>query len=216
MNNAVKAATRARLLASIVRGRASRHPEGKALRTIARHLDRASKALLEAAHTNGLPDAADDAIWAARLAAANVETGVSTAVFEHITAPVTGYFPELRDLLPANPEHARRANELRADFLDLVRHLDCRDEDVTRAVLHGLIRVHNAYELLADEVEEHGRADARPTTFRPHTGTRSAEHLPGRLTVFDGGRIVAELTVPFDVTSGEIWQLIQQTALVPA
>lgn len=55
----------------------------------------------------------------------------------------------------------------------------------------------------------HGRADQLPTTYRPHEGTRTAVHLPGHLTVFDGGLILAELAVPFDITPGQIWQLIK-------
>ncbi|WP_326815921.1 MULTISPECIES: hypothetical protein [unclassified Streptomyces] len=43
----------------------------------------------------------------------------------------------------------------------------------------------------------------------PSPAGRTAIHLPGHLTVFDGGLILAELAVPFAITPGEIWQLIK-------
>lgn len=209
MNQHVKAATRAQLLAGFVQGRAETHPEAKALRVIARNLTQAAKGLREAADSDRMPDAAEKALWRARMAAARAETGIPTAVFDYVTAPVIGYAPELPDLLPANPEHVSRENELRARLLDLTGHFDCRDEDVANAVLVALIRLHSDYERLAAEVAVHGRADQPPTTYRPHSGRRTAAHLPGRLTVFEGCLILAELEVPFDITPGEIWQLIQ-------
>ncbi|WP_329157513.1 hypothetical protein OHB49_02465 [Streptomyces sp. NBC_01717] len=209
MNTHLTAATRAQLLAKIVRGRAQDHPEGNALRNIARNLTRAAKELREAADADRLPDAADQALWRARMAAARAVTGIPAAVIDYVSAPAIGYAPDLPDLLPADPEHVRQENELRARFLDLSRHLDCRDEDVANAVLVALIRLHSDYDHLAAEVEVHGRADQAPTTYRPHEGARTAAHLPGHLTVFDGGRILSELAVPFDITPGEIWQLIK-------
>lgn len=209
MNQHMKAAARAQLLAGIARGRAKTHPEGAALRTIGRNLAQAAKGLREAADTDRMPDEADQAIWRARMAAARAETGIPTAVFDYVTAPVTGYAPELPDLLPADPEHVSRENELRARLLDLAGHLDCREEDVAKAVLVALIRLHSDYDRLAAEVALHGRADQAPKSYRPHTGTRTAAHLPGHLTVFDGGLILAELEVPYDITPGDIWQLIR-------
>ncbi|MGW3736635.1 hypothetical protein [Streptomyces sp. NPDC005148] len=212
MNTHAKAATRAQLLAEIVRGRAQDHLEGNALRTIARNLKRAAAELRKAADTDRLPDEADQALWRARMTAARAETGIPAAVIDHVAALATGYapdLPDLPDLLPADPEHVRRENELRARFLDLSRHLDARDEDVANAVLVALIRLHSDYDRLAAEVEVHGRADQAPTTYRPHEGARTAAHLPGHLTVFDGGLILTELAVPFDITPGEIWQLIK-------
>ncbi|MFE4959191.1 hypothetical protein ACFRCW_35585 [Streptomyces sp. NPDC056653] len=76
-------------------------------------------------------------------------------------------------------------------------------------MLVALIRLYGDYDRLADEVAVHGRADQLPTTYRPHEGGRTAAHLPGHLTVFDGGLILAELDVPYGVSSGEIWQLIR-------
>ncbi|WP_327123700.1 hypothetical protein [Streptomyces sp. NBC_01727] len=209
MNTHAKAATRAQLLAEIVRGRAQDHPEANALRTIARNLKRAATELRKATGTDRLPDEADQALWRARMAAARAETGIPAAVIDHVSALATGYAPDLPDLLPADPEHVRQENELRARFLDLSRHLDARDEDVANAVLVALIRLHSDYDRLAAEVAVHGRADQAPTTYRPHEGSRTAAHLPGHLTVFDGGLILTELAVPFDISPGEIWQLIK-------
>ncbi|MFJ3274060.1 hypothetical protein [Streptomyces sp. NPDC086776] len=209
MNTHLTAATRAQLLAKIVRGHAPDHPEANALRTIARNLMRAAKELRETADSDRFPDAADQALWRARMAAARADTGIPAAVIDHISAPVNGYAPDLPDLLPADPEHVRQENELRARFVDLSRHLDCRDEDVANAVLIALIRLHSDYDRLAADVAVHGRADQLPTTYRPHEGGRTAVHLPGHLTVFDGGLILAEVAVPFDITPGQIWQLIK-------
>jgi hypothetical protein len=111
MNNYMKAATRAQLLAEIIRGRAQGHLEGNALRTIARNLMRAAKDLREAADTDCLPDAADQELWRARMAAARAETGIPAAVIDYVSGPGTGFAP---DLLPADPEHVRQENELRA------------------------------------------------------------------------------------------------------
>ncbi|WP_433916944.1 hypothetical protein [Streptomyces sp. NBC_01744] len=143
------------------------------------------------------------------MAAARSDSGIPTAAFDYVSAPVTGYAPELPDLLPADPEHVSRENELRAEFLDLSRHLDARDEDVAKAVLVALLRVHREYDRLAADVAMHGRADQVPTTYPPHEGNRSAAHLPGHLTVLDGGLILAELDVPYGISPGEIWQLIK-------
>ncbi|MGY5035128.1 hypothetical protein ACWC9U_30645 [Streptomyces sp. 900116325] len=155
------------------------------------------------------PDEADQALGRARMAAARAETGIPAAVIDYVSASAIGYTPELPDLLPADPEHVRQENELRARFLDISRHLDARDEDVANAALVALIRLHSDYDRLADDVALHGRADQLPTTYRPHEGGRTAVHLPGHLTVFDGGLILAELAVPFAITPAEIWQLIK-------
>lgn len=56
-----------------------------------------------------------------------------------LSPPVTGYAPELRDLLPADPEHVRQENKLRTRFLNLSLHLDCREEGVASAALVALI-----------------------------------------------------------------------------
>ncbi|WP_434593335.1 hypothetical protein [Streptomyces sp. A5-4] len=208
MNKHSKAATRARLLAGVIRGRAETHPEGAALRTVARNLTRAAKVLRESPETGYLPDAADQALWCARMAAVRADTGIPSAVLDYVSAPITGWSTQLPELLPADPEHVRQENELRARNLDLSGHLDSRDEDVVSAVLVALIAVHTEYEHLAANVALHGRADTPPTTYRPHTGRRTAAHLPGHLTVFDGCLILAELEVPYGITPGEIWQLI--------
>ncbi|WP_326814028.1 hypothetical protein [Streptomyces sp. NBC_01763] len=209
MNANLKAATRATLLAGIIRGRTKGHPEATALRAIATNLTRAAGILRKAADSDRLSDDADQALWRARMTAARAETGIPAAVIDYVSALAIGYEPDLPDLLPADPEHVRQENELRARFLDLSRHLDARDEDVANAVLVALIRLHSDYDRLADDVALHGRADQLPTTYRPHEGTRTAVHLPGHLTVFDGGLILAELAVPFAITPGEIWQLIK-------
>ncbi|MDX2732886.1 hypothetical protein [Streptomyces sp. PA03-2a] len=174
MNTHVTAAARAQLLVEIVRGRAEGHPEGNALRTIARNLTRAAKFLREAADADRLPDEADQALWRARMAAAQTDTGIPAAVIDYVSAPVLGYAPELPDLLPADPEHVRRENELRARFLDLSRHLDARDEDVANAVLVALIRLYGDHDRLADDVALHGRA----TSSRRPTGRTRAHARP--------------------------------------
>jgi hypothetical protein len=112
--------------------------------------------------------------------------------------------------MPANPLHVRRERILRARLLAVTEagHLDSSDEEVVRAALIALVDVHADHAELAAEVELHGRVDALPTVYRPHRGARTALHLPGRLAVFDGGQVLAELPVPYGITPGEIWRLI--------
>lgn len=49
-----------------------------------------------------------------------------------------------------------------------------------------------------------------PQTYRPTTGTRTAELDPARntLTVFDGGTILVVITIEDDITPGQVWNLI--------
>ncbi|MCX4550565.1 MULTISPECIES: hypothetical protein [unclassified Streptomyces] len=209
MNQHAKAATRARLLADLIRGRADQHPEGGELRSIVQNLRRAAGAFRAAGPTSGVPNLAAACLTRARMTAARTDTGIAITVFDYVTAPVTGWTPYLPDLLPADPKHVRQENELHARNFELSGHLDSREEDVLTAALVALVDLHGEYERLAAEVALHGRADTPPTTFRPHTGSRTAAHLPGHLTVFDGGLILAELEVPYDITPGEIWQLIR-------
>ncbi|MFF5275168.1 hypothetical protein [Streptomyces sp. NPDC000133] len=108
------------------------------------------------------------------MAAARADTGIPVAVIDYVSAPVLGYAPELLDLLPADPEHVRRENELRARFLDLSRHLDARDEGVANAVLVALIRLCVDYDRLADDVP----STAAPTSSRRPTGRTRAHARP--------------------------------------
>lgn len=217
MNHHTRAANRARLLAGVIRGRADGHPHARALRTCARNLAQAAKILRETPQTDGrLPDAADLALWRARLAAARTEGALPVEVLAYVSAPATGLPTDLPGLLPADPEHVRRENELRARTAELNGHLDTSDDDMVRAVLIALIDVHTEHERLEADVAEHGRADELPTTYRPHTGRRTAAHLPGHLTIFDQGLILAELEVPYGITPGSIFQLIRTYEPTPA
>ena len=54
------------------------------------------------------------------------------------------------------------------------------------------------------------------TTYRPTTGTRTAELDPttNTLTVFDGGTILTVIAITDDITPGQVWNLIA-TAQAP-
>jgi hypothetical protein len=207
MNQYVKAATRARLLAGVIRGRAQDHPQGTELRLTARQLGQAAAVLLGLGGSHDIAERAERILWNARRLA---PVGFPTDVLGYVSAPLTGYNPGMHDLMPANPRHARRERILRARLLAVTEagHLDSADEDVARAALIALLDVHAEHAELAAEVELHGRIDVHPTVYRPRWGARTAQHLPGRLTVFDGGQLLAELPVPFGITPGEIWRLI--------
>ncbi|MEC3995193.1 hypothetical protein VSR01_17290 [Actinacidiphila sp. DG2A-62] len=207
MNQYVKAATRARLLAGVIRGRAQGHPQGRELRLTAHQLGQAAAVLLGLGGSHDIAERAQTILWRARTTAPE---GFPTDVIGYASAPLTGYNPGMADLMPADPAHARRERALRARLLAVTEagHLDSRDEDVVRAALIALIDVHAEHAELAAAVELHGRIDAHPTVYRPLRGARTGQHLPGRLAVFDGDQLVAELPVPFDITPGEIWRLI--------
>lgn len=208
MNQHTTAARRARLLAGIVRGRADGHPEAKALRLVARQLGQAAAVLRGLGGDHDIADRAQAILWRARMAAPE---GFPAYVIGYVSAPLAGYLPGLDDLMPADPAHVRRERALRARLLDVIGSglLGSSDDQEVTAALVGLLDVHAAHAALAAEVEIHGRADAHPTVYRPHTGTRTAQHLPGRLTVFDDGQVLAELNVPYGITPGEVWQLIR-------
>ena len=208
MNQHTKAAHRARLLAGIVRGRAEGHPEARALRLTARALGQAAGVLLGRCGDHDIATRAQAVLTRARHVA---PADFPADVIDYVSAPLTGHFPGLRDLVPANPFHARRERGLRARLFGITAAglLDSSDDEEVIAALVGLLDVHAAHAALAAEVELHGRADAQPTVYRPHTGTRTAHHLPGRLTVFDGGQVLAELPAAYDITPGEVWQLVR-------
>ncbi|MFJ7592510.1 hypothetical protein ACIQZO_35095 [Streptomyces sp. NPDC097617] len=208
MNQQTSTAQRARLLAGIIRGRAVGHPDAKALRLIARQLGQASAVLRGLDGDHDIADRAEAILWRARMAAPE---SFPPVVIGYVSAPLAGYLPGLDDLMPANPEHVRSEHTLRARLLDVLGTglLGSSDDQEATAALVGLLDVHTAHAALAAEVEIHGRADAYPTVYRPHTGSRAAQHLPGRLTVFDGGQVLAELNVPYGITPGEVWQLIR-------
>lgn len=207
MNQHVKAATRARLLAGIVRHRAEGHPHGDQLRLTARQLGQAAAVLLGLGGGHDITERAERILSNARRLAPE---GFPTDVLGYVSAPLTGYNPGMHDLMPADPQHARRERILRARLLAVTEagHLDSTDEDVARAALIALLDIHAEHAVLAADVKLHGRIDAQPTVYRPTFGPRTAQHLPGRLTVFDGGQLLAELAVPFGITPGEIWRLI--------
>ncbi|MGC4947746.1 hypothetical protein ACLQ2N_16315 [Streptomyces sp. DT224] len=210
MNQLAATAQRARLLARIIRGHAQGHPDAKALRLIARQLGQASAVLRGLGGSHDIAARAEAILYRARLLAPE---GFPPEVVGYVSAPLTGYLADLTDLMPANPAHARRERALRARRLGVLVSglLNSSDDQEVAAALDGLLDVHTEHAALAAEVEIHGRADAHPTTYRPHIGTRSAQHLPGRLTVFDGGQVLAELLVPYGITPGEIWQLVRTT-----
>lgn len=145
-------------------------------------------------------------MWRARTAAHADD--IPCDVFDYVSAPITGWSVELPELRPADPAHVRQENELRARAIELRGYLDSREERVLAAAIAALVDVHEEHKRLAAHVALHGRADARPTNYRPHSGSRTAIHVPGHLTVFDGCSLLAELAVPYGITSGEIWQLI--------
>ncbi|MEV6565898.1 hypothetical protein [Streptomyces kronopolitis] len=213
MNAHTKAATRARLLGKLVRGRAAGHPRHRALLDAARHLHDASAALLDHADTDGLPDAANAAIWAAYRAFTSGDTGLEPALLWYVTAPVTGHAPELIEPDLIHPTFRYRARDLRARHLYVIEmgHLDSHDEDVALAAFSALLDLHREWGQLLDDARDELSVDrARPVVYRTRDGSRSAEHLRGHLTVFDGTRVIASLDVPDHTAPGEVWQLITQ------
>lgn len=213
MNAHTKAATRARLLGKLARSHAHGHPRHRALLAAARHLHDASAALLGHADTDGLPEAADTAIWSAYRAFMNGDTGLAPALLGYVTAPVTGDAPELPELDLIHPEFRYRARDLRARHLYVIEmgHLDSHDEDVVLAAFSALLDLHREWDQLTDDARDELRRDrTRPVVYRTHDGQRSAEHLHGHLTVFDGTRVIASLDVPDHAAPGEVWQLINE------
>ncbi|GAA2948537.1 hypothetical protein ACFPN0_15055 [Kitasatospora cinereorecta] len=210
MNQHQITAQRARLLAGIIRGHVDGHPQAKALRFVARQLGQAGAVLRGLGGDHDIAARAEAILWRARMAAPE---GFPAEVIGYVSAPLAGYLPGLDDLMPANPLHVRRERALHARLLGVIGSglLASSDDQEVTAALVGLLDVHTAHAALAAEVEIHGRADAHPTVYRPHIGTRTAQHLPGRLTVFDGGQVLAELTVPYGITPGEVWQVIRDT-----
>ncbi|GGZ23546.1 hypothetical protein GCM10010387_15930 [Streptomyces inusitatus] len=208
MNARSKAAHRALLLAGITLGRADGHPESRALRLTARALDQAASVLNGRTGDQDITGRARAILHQARTAA---PIEFPCEVIGYVSAPLVGHLPGVGDLMPANPLHAVRERELRARLLAILSSglLDSSDGQEVTAALVALLDLHTDHHHLAGEVADHGRADAHPTVYRPSTGTRTAQHLPGRLTVFDGGLILVELPVPFGITPGEIWQTIR-------
>lgn len=213
MNHYVKAALRAQRLSAVLLDAAKAHPrghaEGRALRAAARHLLGASNTLATDALTGSTDRAADRAFLLARRQLA-FDTNVDSAVLDHVTALLTGTAPRLEPPSSLNQDHVRRHRSQLAQLLDLAPRLDDRDDDVATAAFVALIRLYRDRARLVEDI--HNGRTAQPTaTFRTPDGRRSGEHQPGFLTVLIGGRIAAELTVPLDITAGEIWQLIANT-----
>ncbi|MFD9422251.1 MULTISPECIES: hypothetical protein [unclassified Streptomyces] len=213
MNHHVKAAVRAQRLATVLSTTAQAYPrghrEGRALRAAARHLLGAGNALTASAVTGGPSRAADRTLLLARQSL-DVDTRVDMAVIDHITAPVTGITPHLGTLASRQQDHARRQRWQRAQLLDLIPRLDDQDDEVATAAFVALIRLYRDRDRLVDDIH-HGRTAQPTATFRTADGRRTGEHQPGTLAVFVGGRVIAELTVPLDITAGDIWQLIADT-----
>lgn len=215
MNRHTKAATRACLLGKLVRGRADGHPRRRALLAAAGHLHDTAANFLDAADTEEMPEAADASIRAAYRALMTTGTGVPLALLHYVTDPVTGYRTELPELDLIHPTFRYRARELRAHHLYVIEmgHLDSHDEDVALAALAALCDLHREWDQLTEDARDELRRDrTRPVVYRAHDGKRSAEHLRGHLTVFDGTRVVSSLDVPERTAPGDIWQLINQAA----
>ncbi|MFD8774514.1 hypothetical protein [Streptomyces sp. NPDC059916] len=214
MNAHVKAATRARLLGNLVRGRAARHPKGRAIEAAASHLHDVAAALLDSADelTGQMPEDAETALWAAFRELKSGDTGIPTALLWYVTAPVNGYGSGLPELDLIHPTLRFRERELRARHLYVIEmgHLNSPDDEVAMAALGSLLDVHREWDELTDDAADELRRDrSRPVTYRTADGRRSAEHLRGRLTVFEGPSIIAELDLPDWATPGEVWQLIK-------
>ncbi|MFI9026344.1 hypothetical protein [Streptomyces sp. NPDC053560] len=213
MNSYVKAATRARLLGNIVRGRAADHPRRRAVLAVARHLHDASLAFLDeadkpAAH---VPEAAGAALLAARDAARAAGTGVSPVVVDHVAEIVTGERVRHYDLHPLHFEHLDAERTIRARLLAVHEsgHLDSRDEDVALAALSSLVDLHADHDELAATVRTYGRWNRDlPVTYRTADGRRTAELRSGHLTVHEGSRLLAEIDVPEEMTPAGAWDLI--------
>ncbi|MFC7791361.1 hypothetical protein [Streptomyces cinereoruber] len=207
MNQHDKAATRARLLAGIIRSRAKGHPDAPALRAVARSLGKVARHLLDGSGDDAA-ERAHTALWQIRRAA---PLSLPSDVIAYVSAALDGRNPGLHDLMPANPEHAHREGQLRARLLDLTEagHLDSAEEAIVAAALAALLDLHTEHAALAEDVADHGRADAQPTAFRPHHSPLTGTHLPGRLTVSLHGRLIAELHVPYGITPDEIWQILR-------
>ncbi|NGO67867.1 hypothetical protein [Streptomyces boncukensis] len=215
MNGHTKAATRARLLGKLVRGRANGHPRRRALLAAARHLHDTAANFLDAADTEKMPETADASIRAAYRALMRPGTGVPLALLHYVSDPVTGYRTELPELDLIHPTFRYRARELRARHLYVIEmgHLDSHDEDVVLAALGALCDLHREWDQLTEDARDELRRDrTRPVVYRAHDGQRSAEHLRGHLTVLDGVRVIASLDVPEHTAPGDIWQLINQAA----
>ncbi|MGA5497749.1 hypothetical protein ACPCSP_25635 [Streptomyces cinereoruber] len=202
-----KAATRARLLARLIRSRAKGHPDAAALRSVARGLVRVARHLADDGHDTA--DRVTRALWHIRRSAPH---SFPVDVIAYVSAPLSGgRAPGLHDLMPANPEHAHREAQLRARLLELTEagHLDSTEEDIVAATLAALLDLHTGHAALAEDVAAHGRADAQPTLFHPHRSELTGTHLPGRLTVSHHGRLIAELQVPYGITPDGIWQILR-------
>lgn len=217
MNTYVKAATRARLLGNLIRGRASGHPRRRALLAMSRYLHAASTALLDHADEPGphVPEEAEEALWAARRAAITANAGILPMVVDHVTEPVTGDRVTLTRLDPAHFPHVEAERALAAHLLDLREHghLDSPDEQIAYAAFTAMLDLHAEYGQLAEDVAEYGRWDrSRPASYRTADGRRTAQHSPGHLAVFEGSQKVADLDVPEDITPRQVWQLIADAA----
>lgn len=215
MNGHTKAATRARLLAKLIRGRADSHPRRRALLAAVRHLHDATADLLDAADTEGMPEAGDASISAACRALMTTGTDLPPVLLRYVTDPVTGSCPGLPELDLVHPTFRYRARDLRARHLYVIEmgHLDSQDEDVVLAALGALLDLHREWDRLTEDARDELRRDrTRPVVYRTHDGRRSAEHLRGHLTVFDGTRVIASLDVPEHTAPGDVWQLINQAA----
>ncbi|MFZ3595083.1 hypothetical protein [Streptomyces sp. BH104] len=213
MNAHVKAATRARLLGNLVHGRAAQHPRRRALEAAARHLHDLSAALLDSADqpTGRLPEGAEGPYWAAHRELRSGDTGIPAQLLWYVSVPVYGERPELDDLDLIHPALCFREREIRARQMYVLElgHLNSSDDQVVLAALGSLLDVHREWdELKEDAADEIRRDRTRPTVYRTADGKRSAEHLRGRLAVFEGQTVIAELDVPDYVPAGEVWQLI--------
>lgn len=208
MNRHLKASVRAQRLATALSTAAQAYPrghhEGRAIRAAARHLRTAS------AHTGGPSRAADRALLLARKNLS--DTSVDERVVDHVSEPVTGTAPTLRtlNLGSTQQEYVRRERWQHAQLLDIAPRFDDKDNEVATAAFVALIRLYRDRARLVEDAL-HGRTAQPTAVFRTTDGRRTGHHQPGFLTVFVGGRIIAELTVPLDITADDIWQLIANT-----
>ncbi|MFD3844737.1 hypothetical protein ACFWVB_02455 [Streptomyces microflavus] len=210
MNQHEKAAIRAQRLAEAILATAKdlQRSQARHHRMAARNLLIAGNALAAGATTDGLTPDAEDALRKT-IHVLSFETDINIAVVDYVTAPVTGTTLDL-DLGPAasnHQEHIRRHRWLRAELCDITARLDDRDDAIAGAAFAALIRLYGDWARLVEDLVC-DRTTQPSASFRTADGSRTGEHQPGHLTVFAGGRVIAELAVPLDITAGDLWQLV--------
>jgi len=163
------AADRARLLAAVLRDRASQHPAEAQLRAIAADLDTTGhhfateppSVINGITITNDIPADAAMALWDARAIAEDTPgLGHLVPVLRYVLAHMPGASgPELEPLSPAIPQLARREAGLRTRIALAAHELGRVNDPTTRyAVLAVLVDLHREFADLAaaaDSAAEH-------------------------------------------------------------